>query len=296
MQTDGAAAAQAPVQPGWLRKLKLQAAELPYYVVLGFWTLFSVFTFVWLLYTSFKNNKELFANVWSLPSKIDWSNYHTAWVSAKMGTYFMNSVWVVSGAILFIVVLAAPAAYVLARRTFFGNAGVVTLFVAGLGVPVQLLLVPLFMLLNDLKLVNSLFGLIIVYTATSLPFTIFLLIAFFKTLPTELEESGAIDGASEFRVFYTIMLPLALPGIVTSIILNFITLWSEYLFAMVLINDEMKRPLSLGVYSLKNTMTYNADWTGMFAGVAILMIPSIIVFMLLSDRITSGMTVGALKG
>lgn len=279
-----------------VRKKVKWVAEVPYYIVIGGWAFFSIFTFIWLLYTSFKDNRELFADVWRLPASLHWENYRTAWVSAKMGTYFMNSVLIVGGSLLLIVALAAPAAYVLARRRFFGNAGLVTLFIAGMGVPVQLLLVPLYMLLNDLGLVNTKQGLIYVYTAVSLPFTIFLLIAFFKTIPGELEESAAIDGASETKAFYRIMLPLALPGIVTSVVLNFISLWSEYLFAMVFLSDETKRPLALGVYALKNTMTYTADWVGMFAGVAILMIPSIIVFILLSDRITEGMTTGALKG
>ena len=279
-----------------LKRLNYQIAELPYYLLLGLWAAFTIFSFLWLIYTSFKNNKELFSNVWSLPSRIEWGNYYTAWVTAKMGTYFINSIIVVFGAIVLIIALSAPAAYVLARRRFFGNSAIVTLFVVGLGVPVQLLLVPLFILLNKMQLTNSLLGLIIVYTVISLPFTIFLLIGFFRTLPTELEESGAIDGASETKVFYRIMLPLALPGIMTSVILNFIMLWSEYLFAMVLVSEQSKRPLSLGVYSLKNTMTYNADWTGMFAGVAILMVPAMIIYFLLADRITTGMTAGALKG
>lgn len=278
------------------RKIVSQLAELPYYVLLGGWAIFTIFTFIWIMYTSFKTNKELFSNVWSLPSVLQWQNYVTAWVSAKMGTYFMNSVWVVGGSIVLTIAIAAPAAYVLARYKFFGNSGIMSLFLAGLGVPVQLLLVPLFTLLNKIHLTNSLTGLILVYTAVHLPFTIFLLLGFFKTLPSELEESAAIDGASEVTTYYKIMFPLALPGVVTAAILNFIVIWSEYLLALVLINDENKRTLSLGVYNLKNTMTYTSDWVGMFAGVVILLLPSMIIFAVLSEKIASGMTVGATKG
>lgn len=278
------------------RKLVKQLAELPYYIVLGAWSVFTIFTFVWLIYSSFKNNQELFANVWKLPSSLHWQNYKTAWVSAQMGTYFINSVWVVGASIVLTIALAAPASYVLARRTFFGNAGIVTLFIMGMAIPQQLLLVPIFVLLNKMHLINTLSGLILVYTAVSLPFTIFLLIGFYRTLPTELEESAAIDGASEFETFIKIMFPLTIPGIITAAILNFITLWSEYMLALVLINDNAKRTLSLGVYNLKNTMTFTSDWVGMFAGVVILMIPSVIIFIALSEKITSGMTVGATKG
>jgi N-acetylglucosamine transport system permease protein len=296
MENSKSSASPEAATPVSVRKLKEQLRELPYYIFLGGWALFSVFTLIWLCYTSLKSNQELFGNVWSLPSRIHWENYYTAWVTSKMGTYFLNSVLVLGGSILLIVILSSLAAYVLARREFIGNAAIVTLFLAGLGVPVQLLIVPLYKLLHEIHLINSLYGLILVYTTISLPFTIFLLVGFFKTIPSELEESGAIDGASESRTFFQIMLPLAMPGIVTSVILNFISLWSEYLFAMVLISDETKRTLSLGVYSLKNSMTYSADWAGMFAGVVILMIPSVIIFILLSERITSGMTVGAVKG
>lgn len=278
------------------RKLVKQLAELPYYIVLGAWSVFTIFTFVWLIYSSFKNNQELFANVWKLPSSLHWQNYKTAWVSAQMGTYFINSVWVVGASIVLTIALAAPASYVLARRTFFGNAGIVTLFIMGMAIPQQLLLVPIFVLLNKMHLINTFSGLILVYTAVSLPFTIFLLIGFYRTLPTELEESAAIDGASEFETFIKIMFPLTIPGIITAAILNFITLWSEYMLALVLINDNAKRTLSLGVYNLKNTMTFTSDWVGMFAGVVILMIPSVIIFIALSEKITSGMTVGATKG
>jgi ABC-type glycerol-3-phosphate transport system permease component len=276
----------------WIRQL----AELPYYVLLGAWSVFTIFTFVWLIYSSFKSNQELFANVWKLPSSLQWQNYKTAWVSAQMGTYFLNSVWVVGASILLTIALSAPAAYVLARRTFFGNSGIVTLFILGMAIPHQLLLVPIFILLNKMHLINTLSGLILVYTAISLPFTVFLLIGFYKTLPTELEESAAVDGASEFLTFIKIMFPLTLPGMITAAILNFITLWSEYMIALVLINDGAKRTLSLGVYNLKNTMTYTSDWVGMFAGVVILMIPSVIIFVALSEKIASGMTVGATKG
>ncbi|MFC5653304.1 carbohydrate ABC transporter permease [Paenibacillus solisilvae] len=278
------------------RKLVKQLAELPYYIILGAWSVFTIFTFIWLIYSSFKNNQELFANVWKLPASLHWQNYNTAWVSAQMGTYFLNSVWVVGASIVLTIALSAPASYVLARRTFFGNTGIVTLFIMGMAIPHQLLLVPIFILLNNMHLINTLSGLILVYTAVSLPFTIFLLIGFYKTLPTELEESAAIDGASEFVTFIKIMFPLTLPGIITAAILNFITLWSEYMLALVLINDNAKRTLSLGVYNLKNTMTFTSDWVGMFAGVVILMIPSVIIFVALSEKITSGMTVGATKG
>jgi ABC-type glycerol-3-phosphate transport system permease component len=293
-QSSSSALSAPPFASG--RKLVKQLAELPYYILLGAWSAFTIFTFVWLIYSSFKDNQGLFANVWSLPTSLHWENYKTAWVSAQMGTYFLNSVWVVGASIALTIALSAPAAYVLARRTFFGNTGIVTLFITGMAVPQQLLLVPIFLLMNKLHLINTLSGLILVYTAISLPFTIFLLIGFYKTLPTELEESAAIDGASEFVTFLKIMFPLTLPGIITAAILNFITLWSEYMLALVLINDGAKRTLSLGVYNLKNTMTYTSDWVGMFAGVVILMIPSVIIFVALSEKITSGMTAGATKG
>lgn len=289
---------QSPGQRGYspLERLRDLAPRVPAYVFLGVWTAFTVFAFVWVILTSFKTNKELFANVWSLPTHIAWENYVKAWDVVRMGDYFLNSLVVVTLATLAIILVSAPASYVLSRIEFKGRDLLTGFFTSGMGVPRVLLLVPLFMLMRDLRLTDSLLGLGITYVAISLSFTILLLTAFFATLPTELEEAAAIDGASPFWTFWRVMLPLAGPGLSTAFTFNFIWLWKEYFWALVLITSDEKRTLSLGLYSLQGSMQYSADWVGLFAGCVIVMVPTLILYFVMAERIMRGITVGAVKG
>lgn len=281
---------------GFWAQLRDLAPRLPGYLFLGLWIGFTIFAFLWVILTSFKTNQELFANVWSLPSHLEWKNYVKAWNVVRMKDYFLNSLIVVTGSTLAILLVSAPAAYVLSRIPFRGRTLLTAFFTAGMGIPRVLLLVPLFMLMNSLRLTDSLFGLGITYVAISLSFTILLLTAFFATLPSELEESAAIDGASPFVTFWRVMLPLASPGLGTAFTFNFIWLWKEYFWALVLISTDSKRTISLGLYSLQGSMQYSADWVGLFAGCVIVMVPTLILYFIMSERIMSGITLGAVKG
>jgi len=277
-------------------RLRRALPRVPATTVLLLWTAFTIFAFVWIVVSSFKDNRELFGSAWALPTVLHFENYAKAWRLARMGNYFLNSVVVVGISTALIVAVSAPASYVLSRIPFRGRELLTNTFIAGMGVPYQVLLVPLFVLLTQISLVDSLPGLIVVYVALSLPFTIFLLTGFFRSLPSELEDAAAIDGASEYQVFYRVMLPLATPGIVTAAIFNFIGLWNEYMLALVMINDQNKRTLSLALYGLQGSMQYTADWVGLFAGVVIVMVPTLILFIVMSERVIAGITLGATKG
>lgn len=277
-------------------RLRRSLPRVPATSVLVLWTAFTIFAFLWILVSSFKDNRELFSSAWALPTTLHFENYVKAWRIARMGNYFLNSIVIVSISTTLIVAVSAPAAYVLSRIPFRGRELLTNTFIAGMGVPYQVLLVPLFVLLTQIKVVDTLPGLITVYVALSLPFTIFLLTGFFRSLPSELEDAAAIDGASEYQVFYRVMLPLASPGIVTAAIFNFIGLWNEYMLALVMINDQEKRTLSLALYGLQGSMQYTADWVGLFAGVVIVMVPTLILFIVLSERVIEGITLGATKG
>jgi ABC-type glycerol-3-phosphate transport system permease component len=213
-----------------------------------------------------------------------------------MGNYFLNSLLLITFSTAGIVFVSAPAAYVLARVAFRGRQLVTNIFVSGMSIPQVLLLVPVFMLLRRFLLLDNLIGVGLVYVAVNLPFTIFMLISFFITLPVELEEAAAIDGASPVRTFLTVMLPLAGPGIITAFIINFIWNWKEYFWPLVLISSDSKKTVSLGLYGLQGSMQYSADWVGLFAGCVIVMLPTLLLFAVMSKRIISGMTIGALKG
>jgi N-acetylglucosamine transport system permease protein len=267
----------------------------PPYLILGLWSFFTIFVIAWVIGTSFKTNMEVFKNVWALPSTFNFINYIKAWTTVKLGSYFINSLVVVGISVLVILVLSAPVSYILSRIKFKGSNLITLTYTAGIGIPLPLLFIPLFMIMTRIKLINSLPGLIIIYIAISLPFTVYLLTGFFGSLPNELEESAIIDGCTDYQVFFKIMLPLASPGLLTAAIFNFMSLWNEYQMAMVFISEPSNRTLSLGLYSLANAMQYTGDWVGLMAGVIIVMIPTIILYLFLSERMISGITMGAVK-
>ncbi|MFF9453604.1 carbohydrate ABC transporter permease [Streptomyces flaveolus] len=264
--------------------------------VVWLFVVFNVFTGVWLLLSSVKSADEIFSSPWQLPESLRWGNYTRAWSGALFEQAALNTVIVVGGTAVITVLLAAPAAYVLSRITTRFNGGFTLFFALGLGIPAQVVMLPLFVVMNQLMLVDSLFGLVIVYVATSLPFAVFFLTGFFATLPVELEEAAALDGASPLRTFWQVMLPLARGGLVTVLILNIIQHWGETVFALVFIQSTDHQTLSLALLGLLQQMQYNgADWGGLFAGVAIVVLPVLACYVWLGRRIIEGMTVGSVK-
>ncbi|HIE03437.1 MAG TPA: carbohydrate ABC transporter permease [Candidatus Latescibacteria bacterium] len=265
-------------------------------VVFAAYSVVVIYPMVWLMYTSFKSSRELFANAWALPTKLHWENFVNAWRDAQIGSFFFNSVFVTMTTVAIQLVIGAMASYALARYRFKGNSLLYYFFLAGLMFPIFLALVPMFFLLRDLGLLDTHTGLISVYVASGIPFTVFVLTAFFKTIPKELEEAGFIDGCSHFGVFWRIMLPLAKPGLIAVAIFTFIAIWNEYVLALVVISSSALRTLPLGIANLMMVEHYKTDWGSLFAGLVIVMLPTIIGYAVLQERITKGITVGALKG
>lgn len=255
-----------------------------------------VFPMLWTLVTSLKTSRELFGSPWALPEVPQWDNYARAWNKIQVGTYLFNSVKV-SGASLFcIMLLGSMIAYALARFEFPGNKAIYFYFLAAMMIPGWLGYIPAWFLLRDLKLLGTHLGLIITYTANSLPFTVFLLYAFFKTLPKEMEESAIIDGASLQAAFWRIMLPLAKSGLLTVAIFNFLGVWNEYFWALVTISENKLKTLPLGMANLYEVAHYATDWGAMFAGFIIMLVPTFVVYAVFQNQLTQGITVGALKG
>lgn len=264
-------------------------------ILLYIWVIFILFILGWIILASLKTNQELFEGFWKLPESLQWENYRTAWVQSDLASYFINSVVVVTISVIGIVAVSAPASYVLSRFNFFWKEPITLAFIIGIGIPFQAVLIPIYLLLLKIGLINSHLGLIIVYIALSLPFTIFILTGFFQTLPADVEEAAAIDGASANRIFWKVMLPMARPGLITVTILNTVSLWNEFLLAKAYINVNDKYTLSVGLYQFYQSMQYNSDWVSLFAGVVIIILPILIFFMWLSDRIIEGMTAGSGK-
>lgn len=266
------------------------------YLLLTLASLFSVFFFAWVVIASFKKNRDLFKFPWRLPETWGIDNFVKVWTTNQFGAYFSNSIVVVCLSVVLLLLVATPAAYVLSRARFRGREGLTNFFIVGMGIPVPLLFVPLFVTLSYIHLADTLSGLIIVYIALSIPFTVFVLTSFFSSLPHELEDAAILDGCRDWQVFWHVMLPLAMPGVATVALLNFVWLWNEYQLSLVLINSPENRTLSLGLYSLINSMQYSGgDWASLFAGVTIVTVPTVVLYLFLSERMIGGMTMGGVK-
>jgi ABC-type glycerol-3-phosphate transport system permease component len=271
------------------------------FAVLAGYLVWVVYPMAWVAYSSLKTDEAIFREAFALPpmDALQTDNYVRAWNGAKFGDYFVNSIVVTLTSVALIVLLGAMAAYALARFYHPLGKGVFWLFLAGLMIPVQLSIVPLFFELRALGLLNSRLGLILVYTANGLPFAIFILAGFFKSLPRSLYEAAVIDGCSESSAFWRVMLPLARPGLVTVAIFQFIGVWKEYFFAFMFTSGDAGasvRTLPLGLANLSITSQYRSDHGMLFAGLVIVTVPILIVFNALQKQLVKGVTAGAIKG
>ncbi len=217
------------------------------HIALIVWSIIVCAPLLWVLMSSFKTTDQIFASPFSLPSGWNFDNYISAWTTASIGTYFFNTVFVVASALVIVMVLGAMCSYVLARYQFKGSRFIYYLMLAGLAFPIFLAVVPLFLVLKDFGLLNTLPGLIITYVAFALPFTVFFLVAFFKQLPQEVAEAAAIDGAGPWRIFFQIMLPMARPGMASVAIFNFLGLWNQFLLPVALNTRSNNYVLSQGI-------------------------------------------------
>ena len=265
-------------------------------LLLAFWTIVVIFPFAWMIVTSLKTDPEILSSPWTLPAALQWDNFSRAWTEAHIGRFFINTAIVLAGSLTGTLLVSSMAAYVLARFNFPGRQVLFYGFIAGLMFPVFLALVPLYFLVNDLNLLATYQGLILVYIAYSLPFTIFFLTAFFKTLPVELGEAAILDGADQYQIFFQIMLPLARPGLIAMGIFNFLGQWNQFLLPLVLMPSEDKYLLSQGLYFLAVQQGYQNDYGALFAAMVITMVPTLIIYVLFQRRLESGLTAGALKG
>jgi ABC-type glycerol-3-phosphate transport system permease component len=270
------------------------------FAVLCGYLLWVVYPVLWVAYSSLKPDAEIFRDAFALPSPdaLMWENYSRAWQEARFGDYFFNSVLVTSTSVAAVVLLGAMCAYALSRFYHPLGKAVYWLFLAGLMIPVQLSIVPLFFELRALGLLDSRFGLILAYTANGLPFSIFILAGFFRALPASLYEAAVVDGCSEAGAFWRVMLPLARPGLVTVGIFQFIGIWKEYFFAFMLTSgaDGAARTLPLGLANLSITAQYRSEYGALFAGVIVVTLPILIVYVLMQKQLVKGITAGALKG
>jgi N-acetylglucosamine transport system permease protein len=265
------------------------------HTMLVIWSLIVILPLVWTLMTSFKTTKEIFASPFSLPANWNFDNYVSAWTQEGIGNYFLNTVIVVGFALVIVMVLGAMCAYVLARYKFFGSRAIYYLMLAGLTFPVFLAIVPLFFVLRNIGLLNTLPGLILTYVAFALPFTVFFLYSFFKGLPDEIAEAAAIDGAGEWRTFFQVMLPMAKPGMASVAIFNFLGLWNQFLLPVALNTDKNNYVLSQGMASFASSAGYAVDFGALFAAVVITIVPVLIAYVIFQRQLQGSVSQGTMK-
>jgi len=260
------------------------------------WSVLVVYPLIWAVQTSFKINKEFYQSIWALPKVFHWENYVNAWIKSNVSVFFSNTLYVTALAMVISLFIIALAANALGRFDNKLTKFLSTYFILAYMIPGSIAVIAQFFLLRNLGLTNSLNGLSLKYVADSIPFSLFVLTGFFRTLPKELEESAEMDGAGYFRTFLQIMLPLSKPGIMTIAIFNFMGFWNEYFFALIMMTDRTKYTISVGIARMVAVSSFKPEWGVLFAACVIVMAPVIVMYIIFQQNISQGITSGAVKG
>jgi multiple sugar transport system permease protein/raffinose/stachyose/melibiose transport system permease protein len=262
-------------------------------VVLAIYTAFAAGPFVWVATMSVRTTSEIARDHYAWPSTWHWEKFARAWFNSNYNVYFENSLFVVVSAVVVLTVIGAMAAHCFARYRFRSNRALYFIVFSAIIFPPQITIISLFQILVQYELYDSLVGLALVYIAVQLPLTIYILEAFFARIPADLFDAARMDGYSEWEIFWKVSLPIALPAISSTVILNMILLWNEFLYAVVLITDESKRTLPLGI---QRFMGDQLEDVGMIAtGLMIAIVPVVLVYAFFSEKLIQGMTAGAVK-
>lgn len=282
--------------------------KIPVYAILIFLALVIIVPVAWVFIASIKQNSEFYGNPWVMPQGFFYQNFIDAFQKANMGDYMLNSAFVTGMALVFLLVIALPAAYVLARYRFRGSKILKVAFMAGLFINVNYIVVPIFLMfvngdtfLRSIGLANGFFlnnrlMLALVYAATHLPFTIYLLSGFFATIPKDYEEAAFVDGSGYTKTMIRIMMPMARPSIITIILFNFLAFWNEYIISMTLMTKKEFKTLPVGLMNLMSAQKAAATYGQLYAGLVLVMLPTLILYIIVQKKLTQGMSLGGLKG
>ena len=284
-----------------------KAGKIGIYVVLIILAITIIVPIAWVFMASLKENEQFYGSPWTLPNGLHFENFVQAWQEADMGSYMLNSVIVTALGIGLLIIISLPAAYVLARFKFKSSRFWNVLFMAGLFINVNYIVVPIFLMLVDADsflqstlghgfFLNNLFILALIYASTALPFTIYLLSGYFKSLAKDYEEAAYVDGAGYFRTMIQVIFPMAKPSIITIILFNFLSFWNEYIISMTMLTKPTLKTLPVGLMNLMAAQKSAVQYGRMYAGLVLVMLPTLILYMCVQKQLTEGMTVGGLKG
>lgn len=247
----------------------------------------------WTIINSFKTNSELFHNSWGLPKELNWSNYQMAW-DYGVRNYIINSFVITVTTLLSVIGVGSFAAYGFSRFRFKGKSILFLTMIGGLMLSPEVSLIPLFGFIQNIGLYDSHFGLVVIYTAFRMPFTVFLLTSYFLSIPDDVEESAYMDGCNSLQVFLKIILPLSKPILAGTAIFQALFVWNEFLFALVFLESDRLKTIPVGLMTFQSKLATN--WTALLASLVIASLPIVIMFILMRKQFIRGLTVGAIKG
>jgi len=271
---------------------KLGGSILQYAILIFFFFVF-IIPVIWVWSSSLKSSIEIASSPFALPQNWLWGNLEKAWTVGRFDRYIGNTAIYCAAIVTGVVVLSCTAGYALALLPLPGRGPILTIFLLGLMVPFQSVMIPIYYLLRDIHLLETYWAFIVPGIALRLPFGIFLMRGFFRGLPVDLADAARLDGANEWAVFRQIMLPLAVPGLSTLVVFQFINTWNQFLMPLVFVQRDELRPVSLGTMFFFGRFT--ADRGMIAAGVTISMLPMIALYLILQRRFIEGITAGALK-
>ncbi|MFC5703206.1 carbohydrate ABC transporter permease [Cohnella faecalis] len=263
------------------------------YAIACLFTVTSLYPIFLMVASSFKNNLDIFREPFALPKSLDFSSYAKIFEDMPFLQYSKNSILVSAAVCLIVLLFGSMASFYIARFRFWWNNALFMFFLLGMMIPIKLGIVPLFLQMKKMGIIDSLGSLIMVYSAMGIPMAVLIMSAFFRTLPKELEEAAKIDGATNAGILLRIVIPLMRPALGTVLIFNFITAWNDFFFPLVFITDEMKKTIPVGMLSLFSQ--YSTNWNMVFAGLTLSSIPMIIIFFFASRQFMEGLTAGAVK-
>lgn len=264
-------------------------------IILVIVAIIQIYPLIWLAFFSLKDNSEIFGgNVAGLPKKFLWSNYTTALTSGNVIRYFCNSAFVTAATIIIVLVLSAMTAYAITRMNWKLSKATLNLILLGMMVPIHAALLPLFIVLRNLKMLNTYWSLIIPYVAFAIPMAVFILSSFYRGIPRELEEAAVIDGCGAYKTFFFIILPQIRSALATVAIFTYLSSWNELMFAVTFINNQAYQTLTVGMMSMVGT--YITQWGIIGAGLMVSTIPTVIIYLLISKQVQESMIAGAVKG
>ena len=273
-----------------------EASLLPGYIIVLVWIIFTAAFLLWILGASLSTSREIFSgSVFKFESGLHFENYVNAWKAQNVSVFFANSLLYAITACVGVVLISAPAAYVLSRFEFLGNKVMKSSLIVAMSIPAVMIIMPIFSLSTKWNLKGRIL-LILLYIFLNVPYTTTYLLNFFATLSKTYEEAAAIDGCPPAKTFWVIMLPLVQPALITVTIFNFLGVWNEFFMALIFASSERMTPVGVGLLQIVNSMKYTGDYGGLFAAVVIVFLPTFLLYIFLSEKIIAGVTGGGIKG